>query len=70
MSPISMLQSPSFSSKFSKFCFLVCFFCNRYVVGECLVHTDKEAAEEKLQEVTDAINGELKTLGEEVCETW
>jgi hypothetical protein len=27
----------------------------RYVIGECFVHMDKDAAEEKLQSVTDQV---------------
>lgn len=30
----------------------------RYVIGECFVHMDKDAAEEKLEGVTDKVGGQ------------
>mmetsp|Transcript_9732 Transcript_9732/g.24197 ORF Transcript_9732/g.24197 Transcript_9732/m.24197 type:complete len:125 (-) Transcript_9732:329-703(-) len=38
----------------------------RYVIGECFVHMEKDAAEEKLTGLTDSANGEVKALSSEV----
>lgn len=40
----------------------------RFAMGECLVHFDKDAAEEKLQNLTDSTQADIGKLSEQLTE--